>query len=62
MNKILSYFTYSMILITLQYVPIKFDEAFLNVKEDVIIYKHYQIAFFSHVFTSIFVLLNFQNQ
>lgn len=52
----LSYFTYLMILITLQYIPIKFDVAFLNLKEE-IAYPHYQVAFFSHVYTSIIVLI-----
>ena len=53
----LVYFSYLMVLITLQYVPIRFDVAFLNIKEDVIKFKHYQIAFFIHVYTSIFVLI-----
>lgn len=53
----LSYFTYLMILITWQYVPINFEVAFLNLKQDEIIYPHYQIAFFSHVYSSIFVLI-----
>ncbi len=52
------YFSYLMILITLQYIPIRFDVAFLNVKSEAIQHKYYQIAFFSHVFTSIFVLLS----
>jgi len=46
-----------MILITLQYIPIKLDTAFLNIKEEAIQFKHYQIAFFSHVYTSLFVLI-----
>jgi len=53
----LSYFTYLMILISLQYVPMKLDVAFLNIKEEAIAYKYYQLAFFSHVYTSIFVLI-----
>ncbi len=53
----LLYFSFLMILITAQYIPLKLDVAFLNVKDDVIGYKHYQIAFFSHVYTSIFTLL-----
>lgn len=53
----LAYFTYLMILITLQYIPIKFDVAFLNLKEEEIGHKYYQIAFFGHVYTSIFVLI-----
>jgi len=53
----LGYFAYLMILITLQYVPINFNVAFLNIKEVEIAYPYYQYAFFSHVYTSIFVLL-----
>ncbi|MDW7690856.1 DUF2306 domain-containing protein [Flammeovirgaceae bacterium SG7u.111] len=53
----LVYFTYLMMLITLQYIPLKIDVAFLNVKEKVSSYTHYQWAFFSHVYTSIFVLI-----
>lgn len=52
-----SYFSYLMILITLQYLPINFNVAFLNLKETEIAYPHYQYAFFSHVYSSIFVLL-----
>ncbi|WP_010182832.1 DUF2306 domain-containing protein [Aquimarina agarilytica] len=46
-----------MILITLQYIPIKLNVAFLNIKQEEIETKYYQIAFFSHVYTSIFVLI-----
>jgi uncharacterized membrane protein len=46
-----------MVLITLQYVPINFDVAFLRIKQEQIVYMHYKIAFFSHVYSSIFVLL-----
>lgn len=53
----LLYFTYLMVLITLQYVPINFDVAFLRIKQEQIVYMHYKIAFFSHVYSSIFVLL-----
>lgn len=53
----LAYFTYLMILITLQYIPLKFDVAFLNIKQDEIAYRYYQVAFFAHVYTSIFVLI-----
>jgi len=53
----LIYFTYLMVLITLQYIPIKLNAAFLNVKQEEIETKYYPIAFFSHVYTSIFVLI-----
>lgn len=53
----LFFFTYLMILITLQYVPVNFTAAFLALKEDEIKLFHYQMAFFTHVYTSIFVLI-----
>lgn len=53
----LAFFTYLMILITLQYIPIDFGVAFLATKEREIALPHYQIAFFTHVYTSIFVLI-----
>lgn len=46
-----------MVLITLQYVPLDFEVAFLATKQTEIQWLHYQIAFFTHVYTSIFVLL-----
>lgn len=54
---LIGYFSYLMILITWQYIPIDFKAAFLNIKQDVIGLKHYQWAFFTHVYSSIFVLL-----
>ena len=56
-NLSLGYFSYLMILITVQYIPINLDVAFLIIKQDEIAFRHYQVAFFSHVYTSIFVLL-----
>ncbi len=53
----LVYFSYLMVLITLQYIPINYEAAFLNIKQEQVIYLHYRIAFFSHVYSSIFVLL-----
>ncbi len=53
----ISYFTYLMILITIQYIPIDYDIAFLKIKQDEIALDYYKIAFFSHVYTSIFVLI-----
>ncbi len=53
----LIYFTYLMILITLQYIPMKFDVAFLNIKQEEVQLRYYQTAFFGHVYTSIFVLI-----
>ena len=51
------YFTYLMLLITLQYIPIKLDVAFLKIKQEEIQLGYYQWAFFIHVFTSILVLI-----
>lgn len=46
-----------MLKITLQYIPYDTDVAFLNIKQDVIDIPFYKIAFFTHVYTAIFVLL-----
>ncbi|MEM6318031.1 MAG: DUF2306 domain-containing protein [Bacteroidota bacterium] len=46
-----------MLQITWQYIPINTDVAFLRIKQDYVRLKWYQIAFFTHVFGSIFVLL-----
>jgi uncharacterized membrane protein len=54
---VLVYFTYLMVLITLQYIPIHFDVAFLRIKQEQIKHLYYQVAFFTHVYVSIFVLI-----
>jgi len=46
-----------MFLITMQYIPVRFHVAFLNLKQAEIKHGYYQIAFFSHVYTSIVVLI-----
>lgn len=51
------YFCYLMVLITLQYTPLNLQAAFLSIKEDVVGQTYYQIAFFSHVYTSVFILI-----
>ena len=53
----LLYFTYLMLLITLQYIPARLGVAFLITKEDVTGLLYYRIAFFAHVYTGIFVLI-----
>jgi uncharacterized membrane protein len=53
----LAYFTYLMVLITLQYIPIHLDVAFLRIKQEQVKHLYYQVAFFTHVYTSIFVLI-----
>ena len=56
---VLGVYTYTvwlMFQITLQYVPIRDDAAFLAIKQDYTPYLHYRVAFFIHVFASILVL------
>ncbi|CAA6829245.1 MAG: DUF2306 domain-containing protein [uncultured Aureispira sp.] len=60
--RMLSYLVYGffcilMLEITLQYIPIDLDVAFLRIKQDEIQLFHYKIAFYVHVFTAIFSLL-----
>lgn len=52
-----SYFLWLMLRITVQYIPIRNDVAFLSIKQDYIHLLHYRIAFFSHVFSAVLVLL-----
>ena len=54
---VLGYFSYLMILITIQYIPINFNAAFLALKQEEIERPYYQVAFFTHVYVSIFTLL-----
>lgn len=51
------YFSYLLLLITLQYVPYHTDVAFLRIKQEVIVLNHYKVAFFTHVYTSIFLMI-----
>lgn len=50
------YFAQLMVLITLQYIPINYDVSFLQLKSEITL-LHYRIAFFTHVYSSIFVLI-----
>jgi uncharacterized membrane protein len=52
-----AYFCVLMLLITLQYIPIDTDVAFLRIKQDYIGLWHYRVAFFAHVFTAPLCLL-----
>lgn len=54
---IYSYFLWLMLKITLQYIPVSTDVAFLSIKQDYVHLLHYRIAFFIHVFSAMFVLL-----
>ena len=52
----LTYFIFLLALITVQYIPINYDIAFLNIKQDEIKLTHYKLAFFSHVYSSILII------
>jgi uncharacterized membrane protein len=54
---LLVFFSFLMLRITLQYIPINLDVAFLRIKQDYINIIPWRIAFFTHVFTSMFALL-----
>lgn len=49
-------FCYLMLGIVLQYIPYNTDVAFLGIKQHVIGFLHYRVAFFTHVYTSMLVL------
>lgn len=51
-----AFFCVLMLIITLQYIPINTDVAFLRIKQDFISLWYYKVAFFIHVFTSILTL------
>ena len=53
---IYGFFSYLLIAISLQYIPYDTDIAFLRIKQDVIDVPFYKLAFFTHVYTAIFVL------
>lgn len=51
-----AFFAYLLLKISLQYIPYNTDIAFLRIKQDVINIPFYKLAFFTHVYTAIFVL------
>lgn len=53
---IYSFFSYLLLKITLQYIPYNTDVAFLRIKQDVIDIPFYKLAFFTHVYSAMFVL------
>jgi uncharacterized membrane protein len=53
---IYGFFSYLLIAISLQYIPYNTDVAFLRIKQDVIDFPFYKLAFFTHVYTAVFVL------
>ncbi len=50
---IYSFFCWLMLRITLQYIPVNTDVAFLRIKQEYIGMLHYKVAFFAHVFAAI---------
>jgi hypothetical protein len=53
----LAFFTYLMAQITVAYIPYNTDVGFLRIKQDYIDIDHWRIAFFIHVYASLWVLL-----
>ena len=51
------FFCWMMLRITIQYIPYNTDVAFLRIKQDVIDAPFYKLAFFTHVYTTMFVLI-----
>lgn len=51
------YFSFLLLLITIQYIPYHTDVAFLRIKQDEIALDYYKVAFFTHVYTSIFLMI-----
>ncbi|WP_430400327.1 DUF2306 domain-containing protein [Flavobacterium sp.] len=51
------YFTFLLLLITLQYIPLNFEVTFLKLKQEEVKLSYYNIAFFTHVYTSIVLVL-----
>lgn len=51
-----AFFSYLLLKISLQYLPYDTDVAFLRIKQDVINIPLYKLAFFTHVYTAVFVL------
>ena len=54
---LLVFFSFLLLKITLQYVPIQYDVAFLRVKQSYLPIWWWRISFFVHVFTSMLVLI-----
>lgn len=53
----LAYFTYLMLLISLQYIPMDTNTAFLRTKQEEVQLGYYRLAFFVHVYTSFILLI-----
>jgi len=53
----LAFFTWMMLKITLEYWPVRSDAAFLRIKQQYLGIRHWEMAFWTHVFTSMLPLL-----
>ena len=53
---IYGFFSYLLVMISLQYIPYDTDVAFLRIMQDVIDVLFYKLAFFTHVYTAVFVI------
>src|SRR5687768_16762065 len=53
----LGFFTFLMARITVEYIPYETDVGFLQIKQDYIDIEHWRIAFFVHVYASMWALL-----
>ncbi len=58
LSLIFLFFAFLLLRITLAYFPIRTDVAFLKIKQQYLPITHWKIAFFIHVFSSMFVLLS----
>lgn len=54
---LLAFFTYLMLRITIQYIPVQTDVAFLQIKQEYIGIDIWFTSFYIHVYTSMFVLI-----
>lgn len=54
---LLAYFTALMVRITVQYIPVQTDVAFLQIKQSYIHIKPWFVCFYIHVYTSMFALI-----
>jgi uncharacterized membrane protein len=54
---LLAYFTLLMVRITVQYIPVQTDVAFLQIKQSYIHIKPWFVSFYIHVYTSMFALV-----
>jgi hypothetical protein len=54
---LLAYFTVLMVRITVVYIPVQTDVAFLQIKQQYIHIQHWFVSFYIHVYTSLFALV-----